>query len=373
MNAVIMAGGYGSRLKPLTDALPKPMLNICNRPMIDYCVAQLAYYGLRDIVFSLGYSPERIIERAIGYVGIKTRFLVEDIPLGTLGGVKAAVDKLSDVFVVISGDGLNDIDLNALLNRHLAAKAEVTVAVKEVDDPSLYGVANLGDDGFIKGFVEKPHDIKSAAFVNCGTYAINKSALSYIARANCDFAKDLFPLLVARGKLGYYKHRGYWRDVGDFASYYHANFEMLGGGFFPSVRNLYDEGFGSSFVGGEDFPLAKGHEKIPLPTGAHEGFLDRGGVERSDGADTERNKSVGSLVANTAKIHGHISECIIGQGSMVDFGSSLSRCVVMPYAKVSGRHDGCIFGTDGVRIDVLDAANAQSGYGTVIMELRKNR
>lgn len=313
MKAIIMAGGFGSRLRPLTDKLPKPMLNICNRPMIDYCFSQLNYYGIDEVALSLGYRAEDIIEWTIGYKGIKTHFVIEDTPLGTLGGVKAAAGWMGDDFLVLSGDGLCDIDLNAMLNRHLATKAEVTIAVKMVDNPQLYGVAELSEDGFIKGFIEKPHSIKTPAFVNCGTYVVNKKALNYIQAEKCDFAKDLFPILVKENKLAYYIHRGYWQDIGDFKSYYQANFYMLNNAFFPKVKNIHDKRYNSKFFG-----------------------------ENSN-----------SLISETASVVGSVFESIIGHGSRLSSGSIVEKCIVVDNVIVQGKYYGCIISDEGC-ISIFD-------------------
>lgn len=313
MKAIIMAGGFGSRLRPLTDKLPKPMLSICNKPMIDYCFSQLSYYGINEVALTLGYKADDIIEWAIGYKGIETHFVIEENPLGTLGGVKAAAGWMGDDFLVLSGDGLNDIDLNAMLNRHLATKAEVTIAVKRVDNPQLYGVAELLEDGYIKGFVEKPHNIKQPAYVNCGTYVVSKKALEYIQAEKCDFAKDLFPILVKERKLAYYLHRGYWQDIGDFKSYYESNFYMLNNAFFPKVKNIHDQRYSSKFFG----------------------------------------EKYNSLISNSASTVGSVIESIIGHGSRICSGSIVDRCIVMDNVLVRGRHSGCII-TDEMCIDVYD-------------------
>lgn len=301
MNAIVLAGGRGLRLNPLTLDTPKPMLPVCNRPTLDYCVSQLYNYGVRDIVFALGYKPEKIIEYASGYRDVKTRFCVETEPLGTLGCVKSAARYLDDVFLVASGDGVNDIDLSALLMRHRGSGAAVTIAVKKVDNPTLYGVAECDGAGFVRAFVEKPHTINYPAYINCGVYAVNKSVLGEIPDKNCDFARDLFPRLVAKGELAYYVHDGYWEDIGDFAAYYRTNFDMKEGGFFPRADNASDAEYSSSAVASAD-----------------------------------------SLVSDSATTVGQYRNCIIGRRSRVASGSVLTDCLVLDDVIVRGMYSDCI-------------------------------
>lgn len=298
MNAVILAGGSGSRLRPLTNDIPKPMLTAASHPIIDYSVAQLYHYGVRDMIFTLGYLPEQVVEWAIGYTGIHAHFCIEESPLGTLGSVKAAADYLDDIFIVLSGDGISNIDLNAMLDRHVKSGAEFTAAVMKCADPQLYGVAVLDQGGFIRQFVEKPHGITNEAYINCGVYIVNKRILNMVSAQNCDFAKDLFPLLVAENKLAYHVHEGYWRDVGDLKSYYECNFEMLDGGFFPFVRNFNGAEYSARLVGG----------------------------------------LTPSLVADSADISGEVNNCIIGRGVKIAAGSVLNDCVIADNSVISGTH-----------------------------------
>lgn len=133
MKAIVLAGGYGTRLKPLTDDCPKPLLKIAGIPMLDYTVAQLYAYGITDITYTLSYRANDIIHFCSGYRELRQSYVVERHPLGTCGGVKAASGGAGDTFIVLSGDALDDIDLSALLVTHYAADALVTMAVTEAD------------------------------------------------------------------------------------------------------------------------------------------------------------------------------------------------------------------------------------------------
>lgn len=226
MKAVIMAGGFGSRLKPLTNDLPKPMVPIINKPIIHYIVELLKSYGINDIAMTLGYKPERIMD----YFGDGSEFccnieyFVEKIPLGTAGSVKNTQKFIgNENFVVISGDAFTNIDLNEMYELHVASNQLATIAVKEVGDPSGFGVVKYSKDCIIRGFIEKPvFSIEKT--VNTGIYIFKPEIFDYIPPAKYDFGKELFPRLI--GKMTAYKTNAYWSDIGTLSSYYLTNAEV---------------------------------------------------------------------------------------------------------------------------------------------------
>ena len=308
MNAVILAGGFGSRLKPLTDETIKPMLPLCNAPTIDYTVSHLVDFGINNVVFTLAHKPEQIIEWAVGYSDISCRFSIETRPLGTAGGVKAAEKFLDDTFIVVSGDALEDIDFAAMLHKHVASNADVTIAVKYAENTSLYGVVETDAWGSITGFKEKPAAGETdSKLINCGVYMVNKSVLKLIPKhEKFDFARDLFPLLLERGKMAAYIHDGYWCDIGDVKSYYKANYDVLHGGFFPVCRNSFRTNYASYRIG-------------------HSGS---------------------SVIACDSTLVGNISHCIVGRRSKISSGSMLENCIVMDNVTVKGRYMDSIIGND---------------------------
>lgn len=306
MNAIVLAGGFGTRLKPLTDTCPKPMLKIANVPMLDYVVAQLNYYGIDDMVFTLGYMPEKVRDYVSRYKGIRCRFSEEYMPLGTAGGVKLAEDMLDEVFFVVSGDALSDIDLTSMLEAHLNSGAEITMACTAVKNPRLYGVVRLDSQNTVTGFVEKPATEEFGNLVNAGVYVVNKSVLDYIPRnVSFDFSRNLFPELVSRRRLNAYLHNGYWCDIGDKESYFAANFFMLEGGFYPQV-----------------------------PSFSQDEFLSR--------------VSGDSLVSASAVTVGRFSSSVIGRGARIASSADISDCIVMDGALVTGTHFREIIGPDYV-------------------------
>jgi mannose-1-phosphate guanylyltransferase/phosphomannomutase len=231
IKAIIMAGGKGTRLLPLTQNLPKPLMPILNKPVIYYIIQLLISYGINEIAITLMHMPEIIIDSVNSLFPLKFNYFIENEPLGTAGSVKAAKDWLNDnPFIVISGDALTNIDLRKIYDDHLKSGADITMAVKEVENPSLYGVVKTDKDGFVTDFIEKPKDYISN-LINCGIYIINPDILKYIPKNSMfDFAKDLFPILLKKGKKIYtHKLDKYWCDIGCIEEYFRANMDMLKG------------------------------------------------------------------------------------------------------------------------------------------------
>ncbi len=297
MNAVILAGGFGSRLKPLTDSTPKPMLPIANVPMLDYVISHLHASGINDTVLTLGYYPEQITEWISGYSGLRARHVVENVPLGTAGGVRAAMEELDDTFIVVSGDALENIDYAAMLKSHKASGKLITMAVTRVRDPRMFGLVEYAPDGTVTGFTEKPSDMGDGGIVNCGVYIISRAALKYVPYGEkYDFARDLFPRLVVLGQINAYFHDGFWSDIGSPQAYYEANFRMLKGGFFPLVPHRYRT------------------------------------VSRRVGS--EKN----SLAAYSALLTGRCLRSIVGEGAAVASDANIEGCVVLAGVTVRGFH-----------------------------------
>jgi len=237
MRAVIMAGGEGTRLRPLTCDLPKPMARLCGRPMMEYILDLLSVHDVDRAVVTLRYLPSAISDYfGEKYNNISLEYVVEDEPLGTAGSVKGAVKKFdsgdnSDI-LVISGDALTDFDLTAAAEFHKKSGAAATLVVTRVSDPREYGLVRYGSDGRVLGFVEKPgwaQAVTDAA--NTGIYILSPSVLSYIPdNTNFDFAKDLFPLLLNKGVPLYaYQASGYWCDIGNLSTYLSCQRDILEG------------------------------------------------------------------------------------------------------------------------------------------------
>ena len=234
MKAIIMAGGEGTRLRPLTCDRPKPMVPAMNRPVMEHILHLLKRHHLNHIAVTLQYLPQEIQDyfREGTDFGVELQYYIEEVPLGTAGSGKNAQDFLDDTFLVISGDALTDIDLSAAIQFHRAKKAVATLILTAVDTPLEYGVVITDTQGRITRFLEKPGwgEVFSDK-VNTGIYILEPRVLNLFAPGQVfDFSKDLFPRLLAEG-LPIYGHiaSGYWCDIGNLQQYRQAHFDFLSG------------------------------------------------------------------------------------------------------------------------------------------------
>ncbi|MGI0148006.1 MAG: sugar phosphate nucleotidyltransferase [Thermoplasmata archaeon] len=219
MKAVVLAGGEGTRLKPLTYKRPKPLMLVAGRPCIDYVLRALAGSGFHEIIITTAYMSDALIKSIGDGLGYNASILYsfEENPAGTAGAVRRVGNFFNETFVVSMGDILCDVDFKALYDFHKRKGAAVTIALTEVEDPTKYGVVGLDANGRIAKFKEKPK--KEEAFsnlVNAGIYVLEPEVLEFIPpEQKFDFAKDLFPKLLSKG-LGLYGSRidGVWMDIG---------------------------------------------------------------------------------------------------------------------------------------------------------------
>ncbi len=235
MKAVVMAGGEGSRLRPLTSRRPKPLAPVANKPVMEHIVDLLRRHGITDVVATLHYLADEI-ESYFGdgsAFGVSMSYVVEDTPLGTAGAVKLAADRLGDdTFVVISGDALTDLDLTALLADHARSGAAATITLQRVTNPLEFGVVITDENRHITRFLEKPSwgEIFSDT-INTGIYVLEPSVLAYMERGRSyDFSRDIFPrLLHERRLISGYIASEYWTDIGNLQQYLQANYDALAG------------------------------------------------------------------------------------------------------------------------------------------------
>jgi mannose-1-phosphate guanylyltransferase/phosphomannomutase len=234
MKVVIMAGGKGTRLRPLTSNQPKPMIPVVNTPCMEHIVNLLKRHSFEDILATLAFMPEVIR----GYFGdgsgwgVKMEYSVEEEPLDTAGSVKFAEDWLTERFVVVSGDALTDVDLGKAVAFHEERGAEVTLVLKKVDDPSEFGIVVIEDDGRVTGFQEKPDEEEVFSYTaNTGIYVLEPGVLGDIPEGQeYDFAEDLFPKLLEEERPIYgYVMEGYWEDIGNIEQYMGAQKAVLDG------------------------------------------------------------------------------------------------------------------------------------------------
>lgn len=235
MKAVIMAGGRGTRLRPLTRRLPKPMLQLLDRPTMEYIIELLATHQFRDITVTVCYMADAI-RQYFGdgsEWGVKIQYQEEPMPLGTAGGVKFMAPQLADTFIVLSGDGLTDFNLTEAVRVHRSTGAIATLLLTKVHCPIGYGVVDIGEDGHVRRFIEKPKSWVEGEtyYINTGIYILEPEILDYIpADQPFDFGRELFPLLLQLGLPVFgYEPDGYWSDVGTLHQYYQSQIDMING------------------------------------------------------------------------------------------------------------------------------------------------
>jgi len=218
MKAVIMAGGEGTRLRPLTSNQPKPMLPLANRPMMEHILTLLKQHGFDEVVVTVAFMA-RTIRNYFGdgsEFGIKMTYATEDTPLGTAGSVRNAMDELDERFLVISGDVLTDVDLSAIVDEHERNGAMATIGLVRVENPLEFGIVITNDDGSIERFLEKPTwgQVFSDT-INTGIFVLEPEIFDYIEPdCSVDFSSEVFPKLLVDGKRLFGSiAEGYWEDV----------------------------------------------------------------------------------------------------------------------------------------------------------------
>ncbi len=232
MKAVVMAGGEGTRLRPLTSNLPKPMLPMANQPLMEHVLRRLADHGFDDVVVTVAYLANHI-RNYFGdgsELGVRLRYATEESPLGTAGSVRNAAAELDDTFMVISGDVLSDVDLSEVLKSHRESGALATIALKRVENPVDFGIVITRDDGTIERFLEKPTwgQVFSDT-INTGIYVLEPEIFELIEAGRVvDFSEDVFPAALEEGRLlrGVVVD-GYWEDVGTVEAYQRAHEDIL--------------------------------------------------------------------------------------------------------------------------------------------------
>jgi len=227
-----MAGGEGTRLRPLTSNQPKPMVPIVGKPCMEHILELLKSHGMEDVIVTVAFLPQAI-RSYFGSgesLGIEIGYSVEESPLGTAGSVRLAAGRLDDTFLVISGDALCDVDLTRLVEAHREKGASVTIGLKAVDNPLEFGIVVTDDEGRVERFLEKPSwgQVFSDT-INTGIYVLEPEVLRHVPTDRpYDFSKELFPLLLEMGRPMYgYVLDGYWQDIGNLDQYRQANFDAL--------------------------------------------------------------------------------------------------------------------------------------------------
>jgi mannose-1-phosphate guanylyltransferase / phosphomannomutase len=232
VKAVVMAGGEGTRLRPLTSNQPKPMVPVVGKPCMEHIIELLKQHGFDEVIVTVAFMPQAI-RSYFGDgegLGVAVEYSVEESPLGTAGSVRLASDKLDETFLVISGDALCDVDLTEIMRVHREREAAVTIGLKSVDNPLEFGIVVTDEDGRIERFLEKPSwgQVFSDT-INTGIYVLEPEVLRHIPDDRpYDFSKELFPFLLEMGRPLYgHVFDGYWQDIGNLDQFRQANFDAL--------------------------------------------------------------------------------------------------------------------------------------------------
>jgi mannose-1-phosphate guanylyltransferase len=340
MQALILAGGEGTRLRPLTETVPKPVVTLVDRPFITFMLEWLRGHGVGDVVLSCGFMAAGV--RAVlgdgSTYGVRLRYVEEPEPLGTGGAVKLAEPLLEERFLVLNGDVLTDLDLTAQIAEHERSRARATLALVAVEDPSAYGLVRLERDGRVREFVEKPSPEQiDTDLVNAGAYVLDRSVLATLpAGERISLERDVFPTLVGAGLHGCVA-AGYWLDIGTPERYLQGTYDILEGTVRTSVTRAYDAARRAiapdAEVAGEVAGPTVVDARARIAQGARVSGCSVIGpdVRIEQGARVER-----SVVLDGARVGAH---------------ASLTRCVVGPGAEI-GEHceiaEGSVLGEGAV-------------------------
>jgi len=235
VKAVVLVGGFGTRLRPLTLGVNKQMLPVVDRPMIERVLAGLAAHGVTDVVLSLGYAPDAFVDAYPDRTcaGVHLEFAVEAEPLDTAGAIRFAATEagVDETFLVVNGDVLHDVDVSTVWRTHHERGAEGTITLTPVDDPSRYGVVPLDADGRVEAFIEKPPVGEAPTnWINAGIYVLEPSVLGRIAPVGkVSIERTTFPAMVADGTLHGVQSDAYWIDAGTPATYLQAQLDLIDG------------------------------------------------------------------------------------------------------------------------------------------------
>ncbi len=289
MQALILVGGEGTRLRPLTNDIPKPVVTLVDRPFLAYMLEWLARHGVQDVVMSCGFRADRV--RAVlgdgARYGVRIRYAEEPEPLGTGGALKFCEEHLDERFLMLNGDVLTDIDLTAQIAQHESTGATATLALVRVDDPSNYGLVRTADDASVLEFIEKPLEDVGVNTISAGAYVLERRVLDLLEPGrNASIEREVFPRLVGDGLYARVSD-GYWLDIGTPQRYLQGTFDIL--------------------------------------TGA---------------VETDVDAPDGVMIAGTARVAGTVTApAVVGAGASIGARSVVERAVVLEGARVG---EGCV-------------------------------
>jgi mannose-1-phosphate guanylyltransferase len=338
MRGVLLVGGEGTRLRPLTSTMPKQMLPVAEVAMIERVVSHLAGHGVTDVVLSLGYRPDSFMAAYPDSrcAGATLTYVVEPEPLDTAGAIRFAATQagVQGTFLVFNGDVLTDLDIGELVRFHRQHGAEATIALTPVDDPSAFGVVPTAADGRVEAFIEKPNPGTAPTnLINAGTYVLEASVLDRIAAVGrVNIERETFPAMVGDGTLYASATPGYWLDVGTPERYLTANADLIDGT--------------------RPGPPAPGARELAPGVWVL-------------GATTIEGKVAGSLLGVGASVApGAIAEAsVVGGGAVIGPGAVARRSVLLPGARLE---EGAEVTDSIVGPEALVGAGAQLRGATVV-------
>jgi mannose-1-phosphate guanylyltransferase len=344
VQAVILVGGEGTRLRPLTSTVPKPVMPLVDRPFLAYMLEWLRRHDVDDVVLSMGYlstAVRNVLGDGAAY-GLRLRYVEEPEPRGTAGALKYAESLLDERFFMLNGDVLTDMDLSAQLAQHVSTGARGTLALVPVDDPSSYGLVRMNGENAVLEFVEKPSiDQIDTNLISAGAYILEREVVDLIPPdANVSIEREIWPQLVGEGLFGFAHERAYWLDIGTPERYLQGTFDIIEG----DVMTEVTQRLGTDYVAlADDVTIPESARVVPPAV------IERG-VELGEGSH------VGSLVVLCDGVSvgpdARIERAVVMQGAEIGEGCILRDCVVAAGARIGAQTQvtgGAVLG-EGVTI-----------------------
>jgi mannose-1-phosphate guanylyltransferase len=349
VQAVILVGGEGTRLRPLTSTVPKPVVPLVDRPLISFMIEWLCQHRVDDVIMSCGFlatSVRNVLGDGSG-LGIRLRFVEEPDPRGTAGALKFAEPMLDERFLMLNGDVLTDIDLSKQIAQHEETGAMATLALVPVPDPTAYGLVHLNDDRSVRGFVEKPSsDAIDTNLISAGAYVLEREILELVPpERNVSIEREVWPRLIGKGLYGF-PSESYWLDIGSPERYLQCTFDIIEGNVQTPVRERLGRDWlaidAGAEVHGRVIPPAVLERGVRIAPGAHVGSLVVLGrdVSIAAGATVERAVILnGSKVGDGCTLRDCIvaAGCSIGARTTITGGAVLGEGVTVGADNVIGR------------------------------------
>jgi mannose-1-phosphate guanylyltransferase len=329
LKAVILVGGQGTRLRPLTCNIPKAIVPILNKPFLVHLLNYLRRHGVNQVILAMGYNPEPIKQclASQSKLGIDIEYVIEDNPLGTAGAVKNTEQYLDDTFIVFNGDIITEIDLSEMIDLHKKLKPEASIALTPVDNPSIYGVVETGADNMVKRFVEKPPPEKvTTNMINAGIYILEPEVLKRIPESEFFmFERQVFPeMLQEKLPILGYKSDAYWIDIGTPEKYLKVNHYMLNQ--IPGNMIILDDESDISSNAKITGPVSIGKNcRIA------EGTMVKDSTVIGPGCSIANNTIIeGSIIWSGVHIaaNSSLKNCIIGSNCIIGPSNILENCVI---------------------------------------------